>query len=326
MIDQYLPMKTMCVRCGDGFETDEKIVNTNGELWHQNCFVCAQCFRPFPEGIFYEYEGRKYCEHDFHVLFAPCCSSCGEFIVGRVIKAMNSNWHPECFTCNNCQLLLADVGFVKIGNKALCKECSNKEKIDGQRKMTCHKCKSIIDEPFLLYQNEPYHPYHFNCKSCEIELNADAREYKTELYCLKCYDRLGAIPICGACRRPIEEARVVRALGKTWHPHHFVCGKCERPFHGSRHYTFKGVPYCETHYHALFGSSCFRCDNIIAGDAFAALNKSWCPEHFSCFGCDVKMNQKSKFFEIDLKPVCKKCYERLPSEFKKRLTNNTSST
>jgi hypothetical protein len=46
--------------------------------------------RPFPEGIFYEFEGRKYCEHDFHVLFAPCCSKCGEFIIGRVIKVITA--------------------------------------------------------------------------------------------------------------------------------------------------------------------------------------------------------------------------------------------
>lgn len=39
---------------------------------------CAQCFRPFPDGIFYEFEGYKYCEHDFHVLFAPCCEKCGK--------------------------------------------------------------------------------------------------------------------------------------------------------------------------------------------------------------------------------------------------------
>ena len=54
----------------------------------QECFVCAQCFRPFPDGVFYEFEGRKYCEHDFHVLFAQCCGRCGEFIVGRVLKGV----------------------------------------------------------------------------------------------------------------------------------------------------------------------------------------------------------------------------------------------
>ena len=47
------------------------------------------------------------------------------------------------------------------------------------------------------------------------ELTAEARELRGELYCLPCHDKQG-IPICGACRRPIEE-RVVRAMGKTWY-------------------------------------------------------------------------------------------------------------
>lgn len=47
------------------------------------------------------------------------------------------------------------------------------------------------------------------------ELTAEARELKGELYCLPCHDKMG-VPICGACRRPIE-GRVVNAMGKQWH-------------------------------------------------------------------------------------------------------------
>nr|AGW21640.1 NLS-YFP-Lim4-CFP [Yeast integrative vector pYFP-Lim4-CFP] len=60
------------------------------------------------------------------------------------------------------------------------------------------------------------------------------------------------VPICGACRRPIE-GRVVNAMGKQWHVEHFVCAKCEKPFLGHRHYERKGLAYCETHYNQLFG-------------------------------------------------------------------------
>lgn len=74
---------------------------------------CAQCFRAFQDGIFYEFEGRKYCERDFHVLFAPCCNKCGEFVIGRVIKAMAASWHPQCFRCESCQKELADCGFIR---------------------------------------------------------------------------------------------------------------------------------------------------------------------------------------------------------------------
>lgn len=42
-----------------------------------------------------------------------CFPFAGEFIIGRVIKAMNNNWHPECFRCELCDVVLADLGFVK---------------------------------------------------------------------------------------------------------------------------------------------------------------------------------------------------------------------
>ena len=43
---------------------------------------------------------------------------------------------------------------------------------------------------------------------------------------------------------------------------------------------------------------------------FTALNKAWCVNHFACSSCDQKMTVKTKFYEVDLKPVCKKCYDR----------------
>lgn len=52
---------------------------------------------------------------------------------------------------------------------------------------------------------------------------------------------------------------------------------------------------------------------------FTALNKAWCVHHFACSVCDTKMTQKSKFYEYDEKPVCKKCYERFPNELRRRL-------
>lgn len=43
----------------------------------------------------------------------------GEFIIGRVIKAMNNSWHPDCFCCDLCQAVLADVGFVKNAGRSV---------------------------------------------------------------------------------------------------------------------------------------------------------------------------------------------------------------
>ena len=54
-----------CARCENGFEPKAKIVNSNGTLYCHGCFVCAQCFRPFQDNVFFEFEDRKYCEHCF---------------------------------------------------------------------------------------------------------------------------------------------------------------------------------------------------------------------------------------------------------------------
>lgn len=59
---------------------------------------------------------------------------------------------------------------------------------------------------------------------------------------------------------------------------------------------------------------------------FTALNKAWCVHHFSCSVCDTKMNQKSKFYEYDEKPVCKKCYEKFPNELRRRLRMSHENT
>ena len=102
--------EAVCKRCELGFDPTEQIVNSAGELWHPDCFVCAQCFQPFPDGIFYEFEGRKYCEHDFQVLFAPCCQLCSEYLT-RCLSYLpillpccqQCNEYPVCLVLSCCQ-------------------------------------------------------------------------------------------------------------------------------------------------------------------------------------------------------------------------------
>jgi len=266
-----------CQFCREALDKNSKLINSNGNLYHTRCFVCAQCFQPFKDGIFFEFEGRKYCKHDFQVLFASCCAKCSDFIVdGRVIKALGSTWHPQCLTCDRCDKPVSDIGFSKIGGKAVCKDCAAKYREEGNSGPICRKCSSRIDGDPLRFQGNIFHPYHFNCSGCGVELTSTAREVISrpgitanklnELYCLRCHDKMN-IPICGACRRPIEE-RVVTAMGKHWHIEHFACAKCEKPFLGHKHYEKNGQAYCYFHYHQLFGSLCYHCNGVIEVKAY----------------------------------------------------------
>ena len=64
-----------------------------------------------------------------------------EFIIGRVIKAMNMNWHPDCFVCEICSTCLADSGYFKNASRALCKPCNERENAAGRGKYWCYKCQ-----------------------------------------------------------------------------------------------------------------------------------------------------------------------------------------
>ena len=81
-----------CVRCDEGFEPGEEMLNQNGDYYHARCFVCEQCFRPFIEldSDVYELveEGatRFFCEKDYKLLYAPQCARCAEFVFGEVVK------------------------------------------------------------------------------------------------------------------------------------------------------------------------------------------------------------------------------------------------
>lgn len=293
------------------------------EFWHMDCFVCAQCFKPFGKDLeYYDFNGRKYCERDFRTLFAPCCSKCKHYIVGRFIRALNKCWHPNCFLCDKCSCPLADQGFIRNNHRALCYACNILEKTVHKKKHLCNKCRTFIEEDQdgqpLRYKDDTYHSYHFNCRACGIELKPDARQVNGDLFCLKCHDQMD-IPICGACRRPIEE-RVVTALGKHWHTEHFACATCERPFQGKRHWEVKGLAYCELDYYQLFGHRCSACSKIIRGDVLFALDKFYCADHFSCHFCHKQLvANKSKFFDVDAKPCCKKCYKKFPAKIRRQL-------
>ncbi|OXB53114.1 hypothetical protein ASZ78_013341, partial [Callipepla squamata] len=69
----------------------------------------------------------------------------------------------------------------------------------------------------------------------------------------------------------------------------------------------------------LFSDVCFHCNRVIEGDVVSALNKAWCVNCFACSTCNAKLTLKDKFVEINLKPVCKHCYEKMPDELKRRL-------
>ena len=51
------------------------------------------------------------------------CGACGKPIVGQVITALGQTWHPECFTCNQCNQELGTQNFFERDCKPYCENC-----------------------------------------------------------------------------------------------------------------------------------------------------------------------------------------------------------
>lgn len=104
--------------------------------------------------------------------------------------------------------------------------------------------------------------------------------------------------VCGACCKPIvgqvsrilcisqlwslltnltlPTGQVVTAMGRTWHPEHFVCTHCQEEIGSRNFFEREGQPYCEKDYHNLFSPRCYYCNGPILDVSFAHRRASPC--------------------------------------------------
>lgn len=112
--------------------------------------------------------------------------------------------------------------------------------------------------------------------------------------------------VCGACCKPIV-GQVVTAMGRTWHPEHFVCTHCQQEIGSRNFFEREGQPYCERDYHHLFSPRCYYCNGPILDKVVTALDRTWHPEHFFCAQCGAFFGPEG-FHEKDGKAYCRKDY------------------
>ncbi|KPP67877.1 paxillin-like [Scleropages formosus] len=112
--------------------------------------------------------------------------------------------------------------------------------------------------------------------------------------------------VCGACKKPIA-GQVVTAMGRTWHPEHFVCTHCQEEIGSRNFFERDGQPFCERDYHNLFSPRCHYCNGPILDKVVTALDRTWHPEHFFCAQCGSFFGPEG-FHEKDGKAYCRKDY------------------
>jgi len=107
---------------------------------------------------------------------------------------------------------------------------------------------------------------------------------------------------CATCRQSIL-GEIIQALGKAYHPEHFVCGNCKDPLGTRNFFEQNGAPHCERCFQELYCPKCAHCDKPVLDRCITALGKKWHMDHFICTQC-LNPFGGGNFFERDGRPYC----------------------
>jgi hypothetical protein len=101
----------------------KSVKDSSGRLtgrYHKQCFVCRTCADPFPTAEFYVFENSPYCEQHYHKLNGSLCNSCDIGIEGQYLETdLRQKFHPRCFTCTTCRVVLQD-GYFDVAGQRYC--------------------------------------------------------------------------------------------------------------------------------------------------------------------------------------------------------------
>ncbi|USP82087.1 uncharacterized protein yc1106_09361 [Curvularia clavata] len=101
----------------------KSVKDSSGRLtgrYHKHCFVCRECADPFPTAEFYVFENSPYCERHYHKLNGSLCNTCNRGIEGQYLETdSRQKFHPRCFACFTCRLILRD-GYFEVAGRRYC--------------------------------------------------------------------------------------------------------------------------------------------------------------------------------------------------------------
>ena len=150
----------------------------------------------------------------------------------------------------------------------------------NQSKSYCAGCRKPIGyEATITALDQTWHADCFRCAGCG-KVIGQARFYaqQGQPYHETCYHARFS-PRCAGCDQPVT-GTYTTALGKTWHPAHFVCAHCGQPFNGRSFYERNGQVYCKRDFDELFGQRCAAGELLGQNRYFEKDGKVYCETHY----------------------------------------------
>ncbi|XP_051975651.1 LIM domain kinase 2 [Xyrauchen texanus] len=117
----------VCTGCG-GTIQDAFHVKVLQDAWHNSCFQCSVCFDLLTNWYF-EKEGRLYCHKHYCEKFGELCHGCSLLMTGPAMVAGDYKYHPECFVCLSCRVVIEERDTYALVERAklYCGKCYKQE-------------------------------------------------------------------------------------------------------------------------------------------------------------------------------------------------------
>ncbi|XP_036305572.1 LIM domain kinase 2 isoform X3 [Pipistrellus kuhlii] len=115
-----------CRGCGDHVAPSQRLYRTVNEAWHSSCFRCSECQESLTNW-YYEKDGKLYCPKDYWRKFGEFCHGCSLLMTGPAMVAGEFKYHPECFACMSCKVIIEDGDAYALVQHATlyCGKCHN---------------------------------------------------------------------------------------------------------------------------------------------------------------------------------------------------------
>lgn len=160
------------------------------------------------------------------------CKACGQVISGQFVRALNSAYHIECFTCYKCGDQCSSKFFPhditdRNGNAVQVPLCEYD--YFKQLDLICASCDSALRGPYITALGNKFHLDHFKCSACGKVFESDESYYEHEnnIYCHFHYSKLFATK-CEGCQSSIVKQFVELFKGgrnQQWHPECYMVFK-----------------------------------------------------------------------------------------------------
>ncbi|KAF4324057.1 hypothetical protein JM18_001958 [Phytophthora kernoviae] len=113
--------RELCGGCGLVLEGEA--VGALNQYFH---YECSHCTRVIAEDDGYaEKDNQAFHQACYQARFGKKCHRCDKVLKGKVVKALDHLYHPDCFICFNCSSSLSAESFFEHDGQAVCAKCKH---------------------------------------------------------------------------------------------------------------------------------------------------------------------------------------------------------